>query len=140
MRGFGGHDLWENRMPYVAIVAMLALLEYFFFGAQVGRARGQYGIEAPATTGHPMFERLYRIHQNTLEQLMMFLPAMYVFAVYVHPLWAAGIGLMFVIGRAMYAIGYAADPAKRGTGMMIGFIATSVLLLGGLIGAVITLF
>ncbi len=130
----------EGRMTYVAIVAMLALLEYVWFSAQVGRARGQYGIKAPATSGHEMFDRVFRIHQNTLEQLILFFPAMYTFAIYVDPRWAAGIGLVFVIGRWVYSVGYTADPEKRSTGMLIGFIANIVLLLGGLIGAVMDLF
>jgi len=127
-------------MAWVTIVALVALIEYMFFGLQVGRARGQYNIEAPATTGHPMFDRAFRIHQNTLEQLIVFLPALFAFAEYVHPLWAAGIGLVFVVGRAVYAAGYQAEPKKRGIGMMLSFIPNTVLLLGGVIGAAMKLF
>ncbi|NJN52589.1 MAG: MAPEG family protein [Gammaproteobacteria bacterium] len=126
-------------MTYVAIVAMVALLEYLYFSIQVGQARGKYGIEAPATTGNEVFERVFRIHQNTLEQLIIFFPAMYTFAVYVDPLWAAGLGLVFVIGRAVYSAGYTAAPEKRGTGMLIGFAANAIMLLGGLVGAVMAL-
>lgn len=127
-------------MAYVTIVALLAVIEYVYFSAEVGRARGKYGIKAPATSGHEMFDRVFRIHQNTLEQLVVFFPGLYAFAAFVDPVWAAGIGLLFVIGRAVYFTGYKADPEKRGTGMMIGFLANVVLVLGGLIGAVITLF
>lgn len=127
-------------MAYVTIVAMLALLQFVYLGLQVGRARGQFGVEAPATTGNEMFERVYRIHINTLEQLVVFLPALYAFASYVHPIWAAGLGILYVVGRAVYAAGYRADPKKRGTGMMLTFIANIALVLGGLIGAGLTLF
>lgn len=126
-------------MTYVAIVAILALLEYQYFGLLVGRARGKYGVAAPATTGHEMFDRAFRIHQNTLEQLIIFLPALYLFAAFVDPNWAAGLGLVFVIGRGVYAAGYNTAPDKRGTGMLIGFVASAILLLGGLVGAVISL-
>ena len=127
-------------MEWVTIVALVALLEYMFFGFRVGSARGQYNIEAPATTGNEMFERVYRIHQNTLEQLIVFLPGLFAFASYVHPLWAAGIGLVFVVGRVVYATGYQADPKKRGTGMMLSFIPSAVLVIGGVIGAAWKLF
>jgi uncharacterized membrane protein YecN with MAPEG domain len=122
-------------MELVAIVAALALLEYAYFGAQVSRARGRYGVKAPATTGHELFDRHYRVQQNTAEQLVMFLPALYLFAVYVSAPIAALLGLAFVVGRALYARGYVADPERRGTGFIVGFAASAVLLLGGLAGA-----
>jgi uncharacterized membrane protein YecN with MAPEG domain len=124
---------------WVTIVAMLALVQYIVLGGLVGRARGQYGIEAPATTGHPLFERAYRIHQNTLEQLIVFLPALVAFASFVDAFWGAIVGVVYLIGRTWYAAGYQADPAKRGPGMMVTFLANTVLVLGGLIGAVLAL-
>jgi glutathione S-transferase len=122
-------------MELVAIVAALALFEYAYFGAQVSRARGRYGVKAPATTGHELFDRHYRVQQNTAEQLVMFLPALYLFAVYVSAPIAALLGLAFLVGRALYARGYVADPERRGTGFIVGFAASAVLLLGGLAGA-----
>ena len=124
-------------MELVAIVAALALLEYAYFGAQVSRARGRYGVKAPATTGHELFDRHYRVQQNTAEQLVMFLPALYLFAVYVSAPIAALLGLGFVLGRALYGRGYVADPERRGPGFIVGFAASAVLLLGGLAGAVV---
>jgi len=124
-------------MELVAIVAALALLEYAYFGAQVSRARGRYGVKAPATTGHELFDRHYRVQQNTAEQLVMFLPALYLFAVYVSAPIAALLGLGFVLGRALYGRGYVADPERRGPGFIVGFAATAILLLGGLAGAVV---
>lgn len=123
-------------MEPVALVTLLALLEYFIFGALVGRARNKTGVQAPAMTGHPLFERYNRVHQNTLEQLVVFVPALWLFSRYWSPLVAAGLGLVFVIGRAIYLKGYIADPAKRVTGVIIGAIAQVILLLGGTVGAV----
>ena len=76
-------------MEFVAFVIALALLEYAIFGMLVGWARGKYGVVAPATSGHPVFERYFRVHMNTLEQLVAFVPAMWLFGTYVNPTWAA---------------------------------------------------
>jgi glutathione S-transferase len=122
-------------MEFVAIVAALALLEYGYFGIQVSRARVRYGIKPPATSGHEIFERHYRVHQNTLEQLVVFLPALFLFASYVSAPLAAALGVVFLVGRLVYERGYVADPEKRGTGFVIGLVAHQLLLLGGLAGA-----
>jgi glutathione S-transferase len=122
-------------MELVAIVAGLALVEYLIFSLAVGRARGQYGVKAPATSGHDIFERHYRVHMNTLEQLVVFFPAMWLFAAYVSATVAAALGLAFVVGRAIYARSYVADPEKRTAGFLIGYLANAVMLLGGIGGA-----
>jgi uncharacterized membrane protein YecN with MAPEG domain len=124
-------------MALVAVVAALALIEYSVFALQVGQARQRYGVKAPATTGHELFERYYRVQQNTLEQLVVFLPSLYLFAAFVSGWVAALLGLAFVVGRAIYARGYLADPEKRSAGFLIGFAASNVLLLGGLLGALL---
>ena len=126
-------------MTLVAIVAALALIEYTVLALSVGRARQQYGVKAPATTGNEIFERHYRVQQNTLEQLVVFLPSLYLFASYVHAGGAAALGAVFVVGRALYARGYVADPERRGVGFLIGFVASNLLLLGGLLGALASL-
>ncbi len=126
-------------MDYVALVIVLAILEYLFFMGMVGKARGQYSVKAPATTGDEMFERYYRVHQNTLEQLIMFIPCVYFFGVYMHALGAAALGLLFLIGRMVYYKAYIADPASRGVGMMIGFLSIMILMLGALVGIIIEL-
>ncbi len=126
-------------MAWVTIVAMLALLEYFFFSMKVGQARGKYGIKAPATTGNDMFERYNRVHQNTLEQLVMFIPSLFTFASFVSEMWAAILGVVFIIGRALYFNLYIGDPDKRGPGVLIGMLATAVLVIGSLIGAILRL-
>jgi uncharacterized MAPEG superfamily protein len=124
-------------MEPVALVLALALLEYFVFGLLVGRARGQYGVEAPATTGHPVFERYHRVHQNTLEQLAIFVPALWMFGIYVSAAIASLLGLVFIAGRFVYLRGYVADPKKRSTGTLITLIAQAILLVGGGVGALL---
>lgn len=124
----------------VAIVTLLLLIETVVLMGLVGKARMQYGVNAPATTGNEMFERYNRVHQNTIEQLMLVLPAMWIFAIYVHIEAAALLGLGFFIGRILYARGYYQDPKKRSLGMMIGFLSCNVLLLGALIGTVLKYF
>jgi len=122
-------------MELVAIVVLLALIEYVVLGMLVGRARGKYGVRAPAVTGHEMFERYFRVHQNTLELLVVFVPAMWLFASYVSPGWAATLGLVYVVGRIAYVVGYVADPAKREIGFGLSVFPVIVLLLGALWGA-----
>ena len=124
-------------MTVVAIVAILALIEYTVFVVMAGQARGRYGVAAPATTGHPKFERHFRVQQNTVEQLVIFLPALFLFARFVSENWAAVLGLVFIIGRALYARGYVTDPAKRGPGFLLTILSNGSLMLGGIVGAVI---
>ena len=126
-------------MAYVTIIAMLALIEYLYFGIQVGGARARTGIQAPAVTGSPEFERPFRAHQNTLEQLIVFLPALYASAVYVHALFAVAAGVAFLVGRMLYFRAYSRDAEKRGPGMILSFAANVVLVLGGLIGGLIAI-
>lgn len=125
-------------MEPVALVTSLALLQYLAFGLLVGRARTRTGVAAPATTGHPEFERYNRVHQNTLEQLMMFLPSLWLFATYVQPLAAAGLGVLFIVGRLVYFLGYVAAPGKRTVGFALTALAQMPLLLGGIVGAVMS--
>lgn len=122
-------------MDFVAFVIALAVLEFAVFGMLVGWARGRYKVPAPAISGHPVFERYFRVHQNTMEQLVAFVPAIWLFGTYVSPTWAAWLGLVFVAGRLLYLLGYVADPAKREIGFALSSIPALVLLLGGLWGA-----
>jgi len=122
-------------MELVVIVIMLALLEYIWLGARVGLARGRTGVQAPAVTGNEEFERHFRVHYNTIEQLIMFIPGIWFFAQYVHVLGAVVVGLVFIAGRAMYAISYVKDPATRGVGMMLTVFPCYILILGALGGA-----
>jgi glutathione S-transferase len=121
---------------YTASVTLLALIVYFALTVNVGRARGRYGIKAPAVTGNENFERAYRIQMNTLEQLVFFLPALWLYAVLVSDAGAAVGGLIWVIGRIIYALAYTRDPATRGRGVMITMLAQVGLFLGAAYGVV----
>ena len=122
-------------MEPVAVVIVLALLEYVVFGMLVGRARGLYGVKAPAISGHEIFDRYFRVHQNTLELLVAFVPAMWLFGLYVDPRWAALLGLVYVVARILYLRGYVKDPAKREIGFGMSVLPILVLLVGALWGA-----
>ncbi len=123
-------------MELPAIVTLLAILEYMFFTIRTGFTRQKYGVEAPATSGHPEWERYFRVQQNTLEQLLVFLPALWIFSIFLSPAVAAGIGCLFLVGRPLYYLGYVKDPARRTAGFLLGFLANAVLLVGALYGAV----
>ena len=123
-------------MEAVAIVTLLILGQYLFFQGKVGQARGKYDIKAPTVTGNTEFESIFRIHQNTVEQLVVVLPSMWLFMHYVHALGAAALGFAFLVGRFVYFSGYSKDPSKRAAGFLIGYIPTAILLLGGLGGAI----
>ena len=124
-------------MELVAFVISLALIECFVFGLLVGRARGRFRTAAPAMTGHPDFERINRVHQNSLEQLVLFVPAVWIFATTMDARVAAALGLVFVIGRLVYARGYIQEASKRSTGTAISALAQVVLLLGAAIGSLV---
>ena len=124
---------------FPALVTVLALLLYVGVFVAAGRARGRYGVEAPAVTGAPEFERPLRVQQNTIEQLIWFLPALWLFASYVSPLWGSLIGLVWIAGRAHYAVSYYRDPEARGPGFLIGFASAALLLLAALIAIALKL-
>ena len=126
-------------MAMIAAVTCLILMEYMAFGMLVGKARMDTGVKAPAISGDPQFERWFRVQQNTLEQIVVFLPSLWIFAIYVHELTAAGLGLVFFVGRIIYCRSYVRDPDSRAPGFILGALSGMVLLLGGLIGAVLDL-
>ena len=113
-----------------AAVTIIALIVYFVLGANVARARGRYKVAAPAVDGDPAFARVYRVQQNTLEQIVLFLPALWLFALTVGDPWAGLIGLVWPIGRILYARGYYRDAEKRGPGFILTMAPTMVLLIG----------
>lgn len=123
-------------MEYVVIVIVITLIEFIVFGILVGRARGKYNCPAPAVTGDPIFERYYRVQQNTMEQLVVFLPAITIYGYYGNPMIAAGVGIIFPIARLIYLQAYVSDPAKRSLGFVLGFLATAFLLIGGLVAVI----
>jgi glutathione S-transferase len=119
------------------LVTLLALLEYSILGVMVGRARVKYGIEAPATTGNPEFERYFRVHVNTLESLIVFLPAVWIFSYAVNYHIGVALGVLFIIARIIYANGYLNAPAKRAPGAFATGIINLILVLGSVIWIVV---
>ena len=124
-------------MELVGAVTLLALLQFVVMGIMVGRARGLYGVKAPATTGHEQFERWFRVHYNTLEKLIVFLPSLWLFGYYVGQYYAAGLGGIYLVGRLLYAVTYIRDPATRGLGTLLSDLPIVIMLLGGLIAIIL---
>ena len=127
-------------MEAIAIVTILALLQFVWISVQVGTMRGRHGVKAPAISGHPDFERAFRVQQNTMEQLVVFLPALWMFGHFVKPLWGAGFGLVFIIGRFVYRAEYLKDPGSRSPGFMITFLPTAIMLIWLLVALLRALF
>ena len=119
-----------------ALVTCLAIAFYFFTAVQVTRARGAFGIKAPATTGNPDFERVFRVQMNTLEWMPIFLPSLWLFAIYISDPVAAVLGLIWIAGRILYMIGYSKAARNRGLGFGIQASAAVILWLGAL-GAIV---
>lgn len=123
-------------MAYVLLVIVLALLQFVLFGIAVGRARGKYGVHAPAVSGNEHFERYFRVQMNTLEQLIVFLPAVWLFAQFVSPQWAAGLGGVYLVGRTLYFLSYVKNPKSRGLGFILTSLPSLIMLVGVLVEAV----
>lgn len=121
---------------FTAIVTCVAILFYFFTTIQVSKARTASGIKAPAISGNPDFERVFRVQMNTLEWMPIFLPSLWLFAFYINDALAAALGLVWIAGRVLYMTGYSQAAAKRGLGFGIQAVAATLLWLGAL-GAVI---
>lgn len=122
-------------MNLIEIVSVLALAQYLVFGALVGRARGTYGVHAPAVTGHVLFERWYRVQMNTLELLVVLLPALWMAARHWSPPWVAALGAVYLLGRTLYAVAYVRDPKTRALGFMLSLVPVALLLAAALLGA-----
>ncbi len=121
-------------MHWIALVVVLALAEYMIFVFLVAGARGRYKVQAPAITGHPVFERVLRVQHNTLELLIVFLPSLWLFGLFLSPPWGAIFGGIFILGRALYAWGYIRAPERRELGAILSFGAVGVLLVGAGLG------
>jgi len=122
-------------MLTVALVTLIILLQYNYFTIQVGRARGSE-IKAPATSGSELFDRRLRVQLNTLEQLIVTLPAMWICAYFYRADAAAILGTAFIVGRFLYSSAYVKDPSKRAPGFIIGFFANILLILASLWGVI----
>ncbi len=126
-------------MEAVTIVTVLALIQYYWFGVEVGKMRAKHECKAPAMSGAPEFERMFRVQQNTMEQLVMFVPALWLYASLANPLWGAGMGVIYLIGRIIYRSSYVNDPKSRSLGFMISVLPTSVMLIWVLVAAILKL-
>lgn len=126
-------------MPYVDLVAIMAVLQFFMFGFLTGSARKASGLKAPAVTGHEGFERMYRVQMNTLEMLVAFLPALFLAAKYWSPVLVACVGAVYLLGRHLYWRAYVSQPNKRGTGFMLSVLPSLALALMALVGIVLSL-
>jgi hypothetical protein len=123
-------------MAWVQLVVLLALIEYFYFIVAVGNARGRYGVHAPAVTGNENFERYFRVQQNTLEMLVMFLPSLWIAAAYWSPAWIAALGAVYVVGRAVYYASYVRDPKSSSLGYALSILPVLLLMLAAMVGVV----
>jgi uncharacterized membrane protein YecN with MAPEG domain len=126
-------------MEATVIVTIIALLQYSYFGVLVGASRGKYGVPAPAQTGNEQFERMNRVHLNTLEQLIVFIPALWMHAQFANPIYGAILGVIFIVGRFIYRAEYLKDPDSRSLGFGMTFIPSVVLLIWTLIVVVLNL-
>ncbi len=130
-------------MSIVHIVAVLAVMQFILFAILVGKAReqhGEHGVKAPAVHGNETFERIYRVQMNTLEQLICFLPALFMASAYWSPSLMALIGCVYLAGRFIYSNAYVADPKKRSLGFALTILPTIILLLAALLGAIMASF
>lgn len=123
-------------LSWVMLVTLLALVVFFVVTINVGRARVKFGVKPPQMSGDPAFERAVRVQQNMLEQLVFFLPALWIFSTVVSQTYGAGLGLVWVVGRILYAWGYYQEAEKRGPGFGISLLASMVLLIGALAGVI----
>lgn len=126
-------------MALTTIAIMVALLQFVYFGIEVGRARGRFGVQAPAVSGHPEFERYFRVQMNTLEQLIVIVPSAVAFATFASDLWAAVATAVYIVGRFIYFGSYVKDPSKRGTGFLLSALPGWVMAIGAMVGAVMSM-
>lgn len=128
-----------NATLWPSLVTVSALLLYFLIVLNVGRARVKYKVAPPQVTGNPDFERVLRVQQNSVEQMILFLPSLWLFAQFISPIWAGGIGAVWIVGRILFAWGYYQAAEKRTLGFGISTLATLALLGGSFIGIIMSL-
>lgn len=127
----------DTSLYFVSLITMLTLVLYYFQSGMVGYARGKHGVKAPKTTGNDDFERIFRVHYNTLEQLPLFIIPLWLFAMTVSAQWAWWLGLVWFVGRIGYMYGYYKATDKRHSyGSMLSYIAGIVLIFGSFYGVI----
>lgn len=125
-------------MQYIELVIIFSVLQFLFFGVMAGKARVKFGVKAPAVTGHEGFERVYRVQMNTLEMLILFIPAISIAGKYFPAAAVAGIGTVYLLGRFVYWRAYVIAPAKRAIGFMLSIFPIVILILLSFIGVVMS--
>ena len=126
-------------MSIVDLLIVASLFQYIFFAVKVGKARGTYGISAPATTGNPIFERYYRVQTNTVEMLVLLIPSVWIAASYWNPIFVAAMVVIYLVGRQIYYASYIKDPKKRSLGFSLTLLPILILLISAVVGAVMSL-
>lgn len=129
-----------NHFVLVGIVSALALLVTYFTLLKSGLARVKFKIPAPSHDGPEEYVRHVRAHQNTIEHLVLFLPGMWLFALAVSPIWAAGLGIIWPVARVFYALGYYRNADGRRLPLYISMPVIYTFMLGSLIGFIVKLF
>jgi uncharacterized MAPEG superfamily protein len=124
-------------MEFTALIILIALSQYLYYVFRVGTGRVRYKVHAPSTSGHDTRERMYRVQQNTMEQLVVFIPAMIIFSAYLSDRWALLPGALFILARQLYYFQYVRDPASRTLGIVLTIMANSVLVAGALVAVLI---
>ena len=124
-------------MSYVYLVILLALVQFLYFTFRTGLSREKYGVDAPKTVGDEKWECIYRVQQNTMEQLVIFIPGMLLFAHFVSPKWVLLPGVAFLIGRQLYSHLYCTNPKKRAPGVALSMFSNIALVAGAIIGLVL---
>lgn len=119
------------------LIVVLAAIEVMVLGFLVGKARGTYGVKAPATSGHPDWERVNRAHQNSIEQLVVFIPLFLAYCFHVGQTTGIGLGVVFLIARVLYARGYIQQAERRSVGAFLTFAVQAWLAIGAVIGLVV---
>ena len=129
-----------NDFVYPGILSSLSILVYYFTLFKAGTARVKYNIQAPSHDGPEEYVRKVRVHHNTLEHLVLFLPGLWLFSFAVDPVWASLIGILWPIGRIGYAFGYYKDANKRGLGLYISMPPIYIFIIGSLVGFILKIW
>lgn len=127
-------------MEHAALLILIALIQYIVFTLRVGANRAKYHVDAPKTEGNETWERMFRVQQNTLEQLIIFIPALWFFSMFMSEAWALLPGLVFIVGRQLYSHEYINKPGSRVLGMALTLFANAVLVVGALVGVLLNIF
>ena len=124
-------------MKLTAWVTIAAVLMYVWVFANVGKARSMHKVAPPATDGPVEFLVALRVQANTVEQMIIFVPLLWLSAMYSGDMISAGFGAVWVIGRVVYALGYYQEPKKRSTGFMISSFGSVSLLISAMVGLIL---